>query len=215
MNNYKLYIFDWDGTLMDSIDRIVSSMQAAAVISNLLKPSDDIIKNVIGLSLHQGIMEVFPDISNAKVEEVITHYKIQYAQLNETPSPLFSHAEHLLLALRQNDKLLAIATGKGRNGLERVLKVSDTTHYFHSTRCADDALSKPDPDMLLQLLNEFSLKPEDAVIIGDSRFDLEMAQRANIHSIGVSMGAGSEKELSRYNPQAIVHSLYELANLIT
>ena len=214
MNHYKLYIFDWDGTLMDSVGRIVSSMQAAAVLSHVAKPTSENAKAIIGLSLATGIKQLFPEATNEQREAIFVHYRQQYLAFDTTPAELFEHTIELLTALKMQNKLVTIATGKARNGLERVWAATKTKHFFDSSRTADDAESKPHPDMIEQLLAEFNVKAEDAVMIGDSNFDLQMAQAANVDRIGVTMGAGSKESLSVYQPKAIVDSIYQLATLI-
>lgn len=214
MNNYKLYIFDWDGTLMDSVGRIVSSMQAAALMSNLAKPSSEDAKGIIGLSLATGIQQLFPEANDEQRETIFANYRKQYLELNETPSVLFEHTIEMLTALKAQDKFVTIATGKAREGLERMWAATDTKHFFHGSRTADDANSKPHPEMIEQLLAEFNVKPTEAVMIGDSAFDLQMAQSAGVDRIGVTMGAGSKAMLTAYQPKAIVDSIKELAELI-
>lgn len=214
MKHYQLYIFDWDGTLMNSINKIVNSLQAAAKASNLTIPGEQASKSIIGASLSKAATILFPDIKEVQIEQLIKHYKSQYLDLNKTPSPLYDDAEHLLLRLHKNEKMLAVATGKGRQGLERVLAVSNTKHLFHLTKSSDDAESKPHPDMLEQILAELDVKPEDALMIGDSQYDLKMAQHAGVDSIGITHGAGSEQSLQECAPKAIVHSIKQLAELI-
>ncbi|WP_068545393.1 HAD family hydrolase [Thalassotalea crassostreae] len=214
MNNYQLYIFDWDGTLMDSINKIVHSLQAAAESTKLKVPCDKSSRSIIGASLTEAAKILFPDIKEVQIEQLIKHYKSQYLELNQTPSPLYQDAENLLLSLHKNNKLLAVATGKGRQGLEHVLAVSSTKHLFHLTKSSDDARSKPHPDMLEQILLELNVNAEDALMIGDSRYDLEMAQHAGVDSIGITHGASDEADLIQYRPKAIVHSIKELAALI-
>lgn len=214
MNNYKLYIFDWDGTLMNSVGRIVSSMQAAARMTNVPEPSIENAKNIIGLSLTTGIKQLFPVASAEQREAIELNYKKQYLELNETPSELFEHTVEMLMALKSQNKILAIATGKARAGLERIWAQTNTKHLFHSSRTADDAESKPSPDMLVQLLNEFNIAPHEAIMVGDSNFDLKMALDAGIDRIGVTMGAASKESLATYQPKAIVNSIHELAALI-
>lgn len=214
MNKYKLYIFDWDGTLMDSVGRIVASMQAAALMSNVAKPSSENAKAIIGLSLATGIKQLFPEASVEQRENIFVNYRKQYLELNQTPAELFDNTIEMLTALKGQDKFVTIATGKAREGLERVLAATHTKHLFDTSKTADDANSKPHPDMIEQLLAEFNVKATDAVMIGDSAFDLQMAQSAGVDRIGVTMGAGSRQSLSAYQPKAIVDSIDELARLI-
>jgi phosphoglycolate phosphatase len=214
MYNYKLVIFDWDGTLMDSVDRIVYSMQASAVALSFEPPSYQQAKQIIGLSLPKAVQTLFPSANEAQVQLLTEQYKHQYVEVNTTPTPLFVHARELLVNLKQENKLLAVATGKARAGLQRVWQVSDTEHFFHASRCADESISKPDPDMINSLLAELTIEKHEAVMIGDTSFDLEVAQRAGVDSIGVTYGVHDNDMLSQFQPKAIVDSLAELQQLL-
>ncbi len=214
MYQFKLVIFDWDGTLMDSIARIVSSVQAAARTNNFRLPSDQEAKSIIGLSLPQAVAQLFPETSITQQNNFIQTYKSQYVELNTTASPLFDGVKPLLARLQQEDKLLAVATGKGRAGLERVWQATNTGHYFHASRCAGEVASKPEPEMLTSLLSELQVLPSEAVMIGDTRYDMEMAQRAGVARIGVTLGVDDRDVLSDYQPIAIVDSLSELDSIL-
>ncbi len=210
MKQYKLVIFDWDGTLMDSVERIVSSVQSAAKTVGLTIPSNNAAKQIIGLSLTTAFKELFLGIKDAQIEAMLTQYKYQYLEGDNTPTPLFDNAVSLLSELRKNNKLLAVATGKGREGLNRVLGVSDTASFFHTTRCAGEMPSKPNPEMLHSILTELDIAPHEAIMIGDTSHDLKMAQNAGIDSIGVTFGVHDKQVLEQYNPIAVVDSLTEL-----
>ena len=214
MSKYKLIIFDWDGTLMDSIDRIVSSMQAAAHHCQLSIPTVAQVKEIIGLSLPKTLDILFPGASQTQVSALLEQYKYQYVEDNNTPAPLFEHALSLLNTLNDNNKLLAVATGKGRQGLQRVFSATQTEHLFHASRCGDEARSKPDPQMLLSLLAELNVLPENAVMIGDTSHDMKMAQAAGIDRIGITLGVHDRELLNQYQPKAIVDSLAELQQLL-
>lgn len=214
MNDYKLVIFDWDGTLMDSISRIVSSIQAAAKYCQQDIPTVRQVKDTIGLSLPKVFETLFPIASEEKLTVLREQYKHQYLECNTTPALLFNDTLPLLKALSASDKLLAVATGKAREGLDRVLGETQTTDYFHASRCADETLSKPEPQMLLSLLSELNILPKQAIMIGDSSFDLEMAQAAGVDSIGITLGVHDRAVLKRYQPVSIVDSLAEVQKLL-
>ncbi|MDO6505398.1 HAD-IA family hydrolase [Colwellia sp. 4_MG-2023] len=214
MKNYKLIIFDWDGTLMNSVDRIVSSMQSAADTVGLVTPTNNEVKDIIGLSLPVVFDRLFTDITAEQIEAMSVQYKYQYLEVNTTPSPLFNDAMELLVTLKQHNKLLAVATGKGRAGLASVLSLSNTTNLFHTTRCADEMPSKPDPTMLLSILSELGISSHEALMIGDTSYDLKMAKNAGIDSIGVSFGVHDKPTLEKYSPKFIVDSLSELKALL-
>lgn len=210
LNKYKLVIFDWDGTLMDSVERIVSSMQGAAVEADLPIPSIQAVKDIIGLSLEEAGRRLFPLLNEQQGQQLANGYKRHYIEIDDTPTPLFNNAKSLLTLLNQSDKWVTVATGKARAGLDRVMAESDTTHFFHSSRCADECQSKPNPEMILSLLSEFNVSPEDAVMIGDSIHDMEMAKRAGVDRIGVSFGVHDIATLSAYEPIAVINCLSEL-----
>lgn len=212
---YKVVIFDWDGTLMNSVDRIVSSMQAAAVHVGLTVPSNDAVKQIIGLSLPTALDVLFTDLSQTQIDAMIAQYKFQYMEGNDTPASLFEGAISLLESLKVQNRVLAVATGKGREGLDRVLETTQTKTFFTTTRCAGEMPSKPDPTMINSILAELNIEAKDAVMIGDTSHDLKMAQAAGVDSIGVSFGVHNESVLAQFHPKAIVHSITELQVLLT
>jgi phosphoglycolate phosphatase len=214
MKKYKLVIFDWDGTLMDSVGRIVSSMRSAAAQANLNIPSEEAVKNIIGLSLPEATDILFPLCTEQQARHLLVFYKEHYVTHDTTPSPLFNHAISLLQQLKDNQQLLAVATGKGRNGLERVMAETDTKAYFNASKCADESESKPSPDMVLQLLEQLNINPQEAVMIGDTVHDMAMARSAGIDRIGVTMGVHDRESLSEFQPIAVVDSLAELEPLL-
>jgi len=214
MHNYKLIIFDWDGTLMDSVARIVYSMQASARIINMEVPTFEQAKQIIGLSLPKAIPILFPNCTNEQEILLVEQYKHHYVEINTTPTPMFANALNLLSELKENNKLLAVATGKARAGLQRVWHASGTEHFFHASRCADESLSKPNPDMINSLLAELDIKAHEAVMIGDTSYDMEMAQRAGVDRIGVTFGVHDQLVLSQHQPMAIVDSLADLQRLL-
>lgn len=211
---YKLVIFDWDGTLMDSVSRIVSSMQAAARISGAVEPESHSIQDIIGLSLDISVNTLFPDANEALQKTIHDHYKDQYVNHDKTPTPLFDGAIELLSGLKSSGYTLAVATGKGRKGLDRVIEMSGTGQFFQGSRCADESASKPSPMMLQQLLDELGMAIGDAVMIGDSEYDLMMAKALGMDCIGVSFGTQTREKLQTHQPLAIIDQLSELRDWV-
>ncbi len=215
MTNYQLYIFDWDGTLMDSIGRIVSSLQIAAEQIGLTPVSDAEAKSIIGLSLSVALQRLYPGIEQQDEQALIEAYKQQFLFDNHVPAPLFDHSISLLTMLKEQGKLTAVATGKARRGLNQMLLDTDTEHLFDFTICADESESKPSPHMLNSVLRELSVSIEDAVMVGDSIHDLTMANNAGMDSVGVTLGADTKDVLQSCEPTAIVDSMIELGHLLT
>ena len=215
MQHYKLIIFDWDGTLMNPVARIVSSMQLAAEQLALAKPSEKAVKDIIGLSLPKVYQQLFPNITARQVVQLNESYRRYYVELDTTPSPLFSGVTNLLELLISQGKQLAVATGKGRAGLDRVLLETKTSHYFTASRCADECRSKPAPDMVHSLLRELDIPAEHTVVIGDSHYDLLMAKNAGVDSIAVSYGVQEKSALLQQQPKMLVDSIAELTDLFS
>lgn len=205
---FDTYIFDWDGTLMDSVPRIVDVMQKVAVNHNLSYPSADQVKAVIGISLPRALQIVY-NIAESDIEWVRNAYRDEY-NANTTPIPLFQGVVDMLQTLKSRGATLAVATGKGRPGLDAAIANNGLSDVFSTSRCADDAKSKPDPDMVHQIMTELGCHPERTVMIGDSIHDLGMAKAANIAGLGVSYGAHSVAQLTDYNPIAIVDNPLEI-----
>ena len=212
IKKYKLVIFDWDGTVMDSVTKIVNCIRSSAESLNLVPPSDEAIKNIIGMSLEKAIDVLFPD-NVAQHQALISGYKYQYS-VDTTPTPVFANVVSVLNALKEQGIVLAVATGKGRGGLERLLDQSQLRHFFSATRTSDDAQSKPSPDMLYQLLEELGISAQDAVMIGDTQIDMTMAKAAGMDRIGVTMGVHNAQQLNKLSPVATVDNYLQLQQVL-
>ncbi|MCF6434234.1 HAD-IA family hydrolase [Pseudoalteromonas sp. MMG022] len=207
---YKLVIFDWDGTVMDSVPKIVNTLKLAAKSVGVAIPSDERAAAIIGLSLDKAVATLFPH-EQAHWAALAQAYQHQYKHGDNTDTPLFEGAEEYIRSLKAQGVLLAVATGKGRSGLENMLAKSGLGDCFVTTRTADDAKSKPDPDMILQILAELDIEPEDALMIGDSLLDMKMAQNSGIDAIAMSCGAASVEQLEQSCALAICEGYAELA----
>lgn len=207
-----LIIFDWDGTLMDSIGLIVESMHIAGEAHGFTT-TDQAVKDIIGLSLMHGIEILYPQASDTQKLAIQQSYAEYYIP-NSHRTLFFAPIENMLLTLKQQDKQLAVATGKKRRGLDRVLDGSDSHHYFAITRCADESGSKPDPQMLRDILDYTKQSISQAVFIGDSIYDIQMANRLGMTSIAVNYGTASSSELAAEQPTYQVDTPQELVTLL-
>ena len=207
-----LIIFDWDGTLMDSIGLIVESMHVAGEAHGFTT-TDQAVKDIIGLSLMHGIEILYPQASDTQKLAIQQSYAEYYIP-NSHRTPFFTPIENMLLTLKQQDKQLAVATGKKRKGLDRVLEASASRHYFTITRCADESGSKPDPQMLRDILDYTKQSISQAVFIGDSIYDIQMANRLGMTSIAVNYGTASSSELAAEQPTYQVDTPQELVALL-
>jgi phosphoglycolate phosphatase len=204
---YQLIIFDWDGTLMDSIDKIVLCMQQAAKQQHVDVPDAQSVKNIIGLSLLNAMQQLFPHISFQGQEAMVDAYRKQYYTLEHIDTPFYAGIADLLVNLKAQGYRLAVATGKNRHGLNQMIEQTQTKDLFSATICADEAHSKPDPLMLNRLLSQLQLTADQALMIGDSSYDLEMAFNAGMDSLGVSYGVHGRDKLNLLHPIAVVDCL--------
>ncbi|QTH71805.1 HAD-IA family hydrolase [Pseudoalteromonas xiamenensis] len=209
----KLVIFDWDGTIMDSIDKIVNSLQLAASSCGVDVPNAEQAKSIIGLSLDIAVQTLFPN-HESKWQALSEAYKHQFKYLDSTPTPLFENVEQVLAALKKSGVMLAVATGKSRAGLDRMMEQSGLGHLFSTSRTADEAQSKPHPQMLHDILAELNIEAADAVMVGDTIIDMELAANANIAAIGVTMGVDKRERLASKHPIAVVDNYLELATVL-
>ena len=207
---YKLVIFDWDGTMMDSAPRIGSSMQKAAELAGLPAISFEQACNIIGLSLKEAGTALYPEANQAQLDELAEHYRDQFRNHNKTPMPLFNGAKDLITELKHQGALLAVATGKSRRGLDKVLEEQNLSDWFVASRTGTEAESKPSPDMINQILAELNIDAQDALMVGDTEYDLMMAKNAGVDSVGVSFGVHDVERLKKCGPIAIIDALPEL-----
>lgn len=197
---YKLLIFDWDGTIIDSASKIISSMQTAARDCDFEIPTDEQVRNIIGLGLPEALRDIFPDIDDQGVEQMRLRYGHYFLREDTTPTPLFSGVLQSLESMKNKGMRMAVATGKSRKGLDRAFADTGLGFAFETSRCADETTSKPHPHMLEEILAETGVKAEEAVMIGDTEYDLDMGQRAGMDVIAVSYGAHHVDRLKGYKP---------------
>ena len=210
---YSLVVFDWDGTVIDSTQSIVQAIQSACRDLGLEVPPAAQARWVIGLSLESALYKVVPPLTAELLPEFIRRYKFHYFT-RDPDLCLFEGITTLFDELRDNGVTLAVATGKSRVGLDRVLEQKKLGHYFAATRTADETFSKPHPQMLNELMETLVVPAEETVMIGDTSHDILMAHNAGVESIAVTYGAHSLRELNESRPTRIVDDVTGLAGLL-
>ncbi len=186
--SYRLLVFDWDGTLMDSEARIVSCLEGAIAETGAEPREPSALSHVIGLGLSEAILTLYPDGDPGFVEAFSAAYRKRFVLSDQTPSDLFEGAVKTLELLAEQGYLLAIATGKARRGLDRVLQQLNLQQRFHATRCADETFSKPHPQMLEEIMTDLDTPPAQTLMIGDTEYDMQMASNAGTAALAVSYG---------------------------
>lgn len=207
---YQLIVFDWDGTLMDSEARIVACMQQAARDLGVTVPSSQASRDVIGLGLNEAVQRLFEDLPAARWPELADAYRRHFLADSLAPSPLFEGAGKVIEDLLAQDYFLAVATGKSRRGLDRVLEETGLVQSFHVTRCADETFSKPHPQMLLDIMDYLGVMPADTLMVGDTEYDVQMAGNAGADALGVTYGVHAPERLYRQGALHCLDRLHEL-----
>jgi phosphoglycolate phosphatase len=206
--NIELVIFDWDGTLIDSQANIVQCLQWMINDLDLPARTENQLSNIIGLGLYEALNTLFPEYDSQAYQHMVDRYRYHF--LSSDPSLPFPGAEDVLSYLASNRYLLAVATGKGRRGLDKALDHTGFRQWFHATRCADETRSKPHPLMLEEILDELGVDPQRAVMIGDTEYDLQMAKNAGVHAIGVSYGVHDVDRLQQCEPVMVLDEIRTL-----
>ena len=199
-----LLVFDWDGTLVDSVAYIAQSMRTAAAEQDLPIPTVDAVREIVGLGLTEAVQRLFPQLDKVANKALSVHYSTVFKRDQDEPCRLFDGVRRSLEELRDAGFQLAVATGKSRKGLRRAMQELQMGDLFVASRCADETRSKPDPLMLLELLEELAVAPARALMVGDTLHDLNMATNAGITSIAVDYGAHPRARLLAAAPLACI-----------
>ena len=208
---FELIVFDWDGTLLDSAAAIVSSILAACRDLGLPEPPESRARHVIGLGLGDALRHAVPELPESDYPRMVERYRHHYLSRDHELT-LFPGAFEMIESLAGRGRMLAVATGKSRIGLDRALEHSRLGPFFHATRCADECFSKPHPAMLEQLMDELGVVPERALMVGDTTHDLQMAKNAGVAGLAVSFGAHPREVLEAERPLACVHTPQALSS---
>ena len=206
---FDLIVWDWDGTLADSTGMITNALIKAAEQVGLPKLAPEKASSIIGLGLKESIYELYGDLSAEKARALAARYSANY-YAGESEIPLFEGAHETIVTLHRRGYKVAVATGKGRRGLNLALEHCGLTKYFHGTRTVDECFSKPHPQMLDELMDDLVVMPERTLMIGDTNYDMQMAQNAGVSYVAVTFGAQSREALSVYQPKYIFDQFSDL-----
>lgn len=188
---------------MDSAAAIALSLQSACRDLDLPVPGEEQARYVIGLGLDDAMAHILPGVDPSHYPRVRERYRVHFLA-HDAGTALFPGATETVTSLHQAGFLLGVATGKSRRGLDRALASTGLLPYFHATRCADEAASKPDPGMLLELMGELGVAPERTLMIGDTTHDMGMARAAGVARVAAAYGAHAQEALLAYEPLACV-----------
>ena len=209
---YELLIFDWDGTLADSLAGIVGAMQSAIAALELPPRGDAQIAELIGLGFDEGLRRLYPQLDPTAVRRRIEGYRRAQPGFGQR-APLFGGALETLSQLATRGHRLAVATGKSRSALEHALgSQPQLATLLSASRCADETADKPDPLMLTELLGELQVPVERALMVGDTEYDIAMARAIGMTALGVTVGAHDVGRLRRAGAEAVLSNVVAVAD---
>ncbi len=207
---FDLIVWDWDGTLADSTGMITKALLKGAEQVGLPALTAQKASSIIGLGLRESIQVLYGDIPAEQAKALAKQYRVNY-YAGESDIPLFAGAADTIIELNKRGFKLAVATGKGRRGLNLALEHCGLGKYFHATRTVDECFSKPHPQMLDELMDILVALPARTLMIGDTSYDLEMAGNAGVNSLGVTYGAQPAEHWQHLNPIQQFHDFDSLS----
>lgn len=214
----KLIVFDVDGTLVDSQADILGAMEISFGSEGLKQPTRSDVLSIVGLSLPQAMAVLAPEADERANARLVEGYKAAYVDLRAKTgvaesSPLYPGIREMLDQLNaRDDVLLGVATGKSRRGLDMLIEGHGLKGYFVTEQVSDHHPSKPHPAMLLTAMSEAGVERADTVMIGDTRFDMDMAASAGCIGIGVTWGYHPARELAA--AQGVIDRIDELPRML-
>jgi phosphoglycolate phosphatase len=213
----RLAVFDCDGTLVDGQGPICLAMERAFATRGLAPPPRSSIRQTVGGGLVAAMRRLHPEADEAEHHALTDAYKRAFRsarEAGETSEPLYPGMAELVESLHRDGWLLGVATGKSTVGLGHVLTVHGLSEYFVTLQTADGHPSKPHPAMLEAALNEAGVAADQAVMIGDTTFDILMGVAAGVRAIGVDWGYHPPSELRAAGAEAVAGSADELKEML-
>ncbi len=208
----QLILFDCDGTLTDSHGAIARAMQKSFADHGFTEPEYKDVLAIIGLSLVAAVEQLAPsDMDEQDKQQIATSYAVNY-RATESGVELYPHVIETLEELAGRGYHMGVVTGKSSRGLIRVMDLFDLHKFFPVWRTADLCYSKPHPAMALECMDEMGATVANTVVIGDSRFDIQMANAAGMRSLGVSFGVESAHALHQEGAMSVIDEFQDVLN---
>jgi phosphoglycolate phosphatase len=210
VKQFDLVVWDWDGTIADSTGMITQALIKAADEAGLPALSEERARSIIGLGLRESIEVLYGDIPEFQAQALANNYqRLYYA--NENNILLFAGIADTIATLARKGCKQAVATGKGRRGLNTALQQSGLSKFFNATKTVDECFSKPHPQMLDELMDDLVVMPERTLMIGDSQYDMQMGKNAGVITAAVSYGSQTASHLQQYSPDHLFHDVATLS----
>lgn len=194
---FPVYIFDVDGTLLDSARDICAAI--GQVLSPLLQapPEFEYLRGFIGYHLDVCFRDVLPSLTREELDAMIQQYRGIYTGRNHASTKPYPGVKEALAALPGRK---TTATTKGTPTTRAVLELFDLLPHFDHVQGTDGFPCKPEPDVLLRSMQALGAKPEDCLFVGDSAADMEAGRRAGMKTCAVLYGYGEREALAKWSP---------------
>lgn len=204
---FQLYLFDVDGTLVDSASDICSAVRQALAEAGVDSLSEDYLRSFIGHHLFDLFREVLPDSTQQDHERLLARYRAIYLARRHASTRVYPGVEPMLAAL---GGLKSTATTKSSETARQVLELFGLARYFDHIQGTDGFPSKPAPDVILRSLERLGVRPEDCLLIGDAAPDMEAGRRAGVRTCAVTWGYGDQDAMRVHHPDFWIGSPAEL-----
>jgi phosphoglycolate phosphatase len=204
---FPVYLFDVDGTLVDSALDICGAIQGVLSHTDQNNVGDEFLRRYIGRHLVDLFNDLFPSYSAEQIEEFVAEYRRLYPARNHASTVLYTG---VLEALENLPGKKATATTKGTPTTRVVLEKFGLLPHFDHVQGTDGFPAKPNPDVLFKALQGLDARPEDCLFIGDSTADMEAGRRAGVRICAVTYGYGEREDLAQWTPDYWLHSPRDL-----
>lgn len=211
---YRALIFDFDGTLADTRESILQTMKFVAHNYNIQFVDEKLIEGLIGLPLKATFEQAFL-LDESSIQDATLLYRNHYDEIVLNTISLYEGVKDTLLDFYDKGINLSIASSKGKESLRKILQKQNIYHIFSFVGGEEDAKNKkPAPDIVNLILDKFNFQANECLVVGDTIFDIEMGQRANVDTCGVTYGNNSRENLERQNPNFIIDNFTNLTEIV-
>ncbi len=207
----RLVMFDCDGTLIDSFGAIVAALQSGWRAIDREPPAEYLLRETVGLPLSGAVLRLDPGLTEAGLDAIVAHYRKTLAVRDNV---LMHGVREVVGKLRQKGFFIGISTGMGRDRLDEILAGHNLSDSFDSLQTADRSPGKPNPQMLLNAMDELGVEARHTVMIGDAVHDMAMARNAGVPAIGVTWGAGAGPTLKMAGAGVVIDDFSDLVDII-
>lgn len=208
-------IFDFDGTLADTNAGIVATFKKTMEILGIPSPTESEITATIGLPLKQNFLTAVKGMSDEMADECARTYRSIFDETAIPTIKAFPGVKETLTSLHERGIRMVIATSRSHRSLKLISDNLGISRYFCDAYCAEDVRNhKPAPDIVNLILKNHNITPDDALVVGDTTFDLMMGQAAGCKVCGVTWGNHTEEMLRQVNPDYIIQNISDLIGLL-